>query len=266
MIVSTNTSQPAHNNKGRVYELLDQLREDPQNEEIQTILVEQYKDLVHSLARKFSKGKSIHDDLVQVGMIGLLAAFRRFDPEFGRSFESFAVPTIIGEIKRFIRDKTWSVHVPRRIKELSPRIKRAVEELTNELQRSPRVEEIADYLEASEEEVLETMEMGKSYQALSVDSSIEADQEGSTVTLLDLVGNVDEGYGQTDQRMLLKKAFKVLTEREQEILKCTYFENLSQKETGIRLDISQMHVSRLQRRALEKLKDAIRVSPSEAFE
>ncbi|MFP3339699.1 sigma-70 family RNA polymerase sigma factor, partial [Micrococcus sp. SIMBA_131] len=88
--------------------------------------VERYQDLVQSLARKFSKGKSIHDDLSQVGMIGLLAALRRYDPEFGRSFESFPVPTIGGEIKRFIRDKTWSVHVPRRIKELGPRIKKAV--------------------------------------------------------------------------------------------------------------------------------------------
>lgn len=107
--------------------------------------------------------------------------------------------------------------------------------------------------------------MGKSYQALSVDSSIEADQEGSTVTLLDLVGTQDAGYDQIDKRMLLQKAFAVLSEREQEILKCTYFENLSQKETGERLNISQMHVSRLQRRALEKLREAIRVEPSEAL-
>jgi RNA polymerase sigma-B factor len=198
-------------------------------------------------------------------MIGLLAAIRRYDKAFGRSFESFAVPTIVGEIKRFIRDKTWSVHVPRRIKELGPRIKRAVEELTTSLQRSPKIYEIADYLEVTEEEVLETMEMGKSYQALSVDSTIEADQEGSTVTLLDLVGSDDGGFDQVDKQMLLQKAFEVLTDREKEILQCTYFENLSQKETGERLDISQMHVSRLQRRALEKLREAIRVSPSEAL-
>ncbi|MDN4076138.1 RNA polymerase sigma factor SigB [Fictibacillus terranigra] len=262
--MSTGPHQHLHN-KEEVYQWIDELQNDPQNEILQTKLVHQYQDLVHSLARKFSKGKSIHDDLVQVGMIGLLAALRRYDPDFGRSFESFAVPTIIGEIKRFIRDKTWSVHVPRRIKELGPRIKKAVEELTNQLQRSPKIQEIADYLEVTEEEVLETMEMGKSYQALSVDSSIEADQEGSTVTLLDLVGSQDAGFDQIDKRMLLQKAFAVLSEREQEILKCTYFENLSQKETGERLDISQMHVSRLQRRALEKLREAIRVEPSEAL-
>ncbi|OJH15979.1 RNA polymerase sigma-B factor, partial [Bacillus obstructivus] len=108
--------------------------------------------------------------------------------------KAFAIPTIIGEIKRFLRDKTWSVHVPRRIKELGPKIKTTVEELTSELQRSPQIHEIAECLDVTEEEVLEAMEMGKSYQALSVDHSIEADADGSTVTLLDIIGNVDEGY------------------------------------------------------------------------
>lgn len=261
----TQSQQPNANNGKPVYDWIRRYQEDPQDEELQTLLVREYENLVHSLARKFSKGKSIHDDLVQVGMIGLLAALRRFDLSFGRSFESFAVPTIIGEIKRFIRDKTWSVHVPRRIKELGPRIKKAVDELTNEYQRSPKVDEIADYLGASEEEVLETMEMGKSYQALSVDSSIEADQEGSKVTLLDLVADDEDDYKQMDRKLLLEKAFSVLSEREAEILRCTYFQNLSQKETGERLGISQMHVSRLQRRALQKLREAIRIEPSEAL-
>ncbi|WP_416148593.1 RNA polymerase sigma factor SigB [Salipaludibacillus sp. HK11] len=235
------------------------------DDELQTELVLEYENLVHALARKFSRGQRHDEDLVQVGMIGLLAAFRRFDPDFGRSFESFAVPTIVGEIKRFIRDKTWSVHVPRRIKELGPKIKAAVEELTTILQRSPQVEEIADHLGVSEEEVLETMEMGKSYQALSVDRSIEADDEGSAVTLLDLVGSKEDGYEQTDQQLLLEKAFTVLTTREKQILQLTYFENLSQKETGEKLEISQMHVSRLQRRALQKLRESIRIEPSECL-
>lgn len=264
-------SQPKQTRKNKnngtseeVYGWIRQFQEDP-TEEIQTKLVQHYEPLVQSLSRKFSRGQDHDDDLYQVGMIGLLAALRRFDDSFNRSFESFAVPTIVGEIKRFIRDKTWSVHVPRRIKELGPRIKKAVEELTTRLQRSPYVDEIAEYLEVSEEEVLETMEMGKSYQALSVDRSIEADQEGSAVTLLDLVGANEEGYEKTDQQLLLQKAFAVLTDREKEILRCTYFENLSQKETGEQLGISQMHVSRLQRRALQKLRESIRVEPSECL-
>ncbi|TDQ36716.1 RNA polymerase sigma factor SigB [Aureibacillus halotolerans] len=259
-------SRPHNKTKStEVYEWIKQSQEDPENEEVKEKIVLKYNDLVVSLARKYSRGRSIHDDLVQVGMIGLLASIRRYDSTFGKSFESFAVPTIIGEIKRFIRDKTWSVHVPRRIKELGPKIKRAVEELTTALQRSPKIDEIAEYLEVSEEDVLETMEMGKSYQALSVDSSIEADSEGSTVTLLDLVGKQESGYETTDQRMLLEKVFHVLSEREQEILKCTYFENMSQKETGDLLGISQMHVSRLQRRALKKLKEAMRVESTECL-
>ncbi|PWA06978.1 RNA polymerase sigma factor SigB [Pueribacillus theae] len=263
MSAESNEREKKHNT--HVYKWIEALRENPDDQDVQTKIVKEYEQLVQTLARKFSKGKSIHDDLVQVGMIGLLAAVKRFDPEIGKSFESFAVPTIIGEIKRFIRDKTWSVHVPRRIKELGPRIKVAVEELTDELQRSPRVDEIADYLDVSEEEVLETMEMGKSYQALSVDSTIESDQEGSTVTLLDLVGDQEEGYEQIDRKMVLRQAFQALSERERQIIQCTYFDQKSQKETGDELGISQMHVSRLQRRALEKLRKAIRMEPSEAL-
>ncbi|MBU9723807.1 MULTISPECIES: RNA polymerase sigma factor SigB [Bacillaceae] len=261
----TAESQPKHQNSKE--DLIKRIEEYQQtgDKELQTKLVMEFESLVHALARKFSKGQRHDEDLIQVGMLGLLAALRRFDTSIGRSFESFAVPTIVGEIKRFIRDKTWSVHVPRRIKELGPKIKKSVEKLTTELQRSPRVDEIAEHLGVTEEEVLETMEMGKSYQALSVDRSIEADDEGSAVTLLDLVGTTEKGYEKTDQQLLLEKAFDVLSTREKQILELTYYDNLSQKEAGDKLGISQMHVSRLQRRALQKLRDSIRVEPTECL-
>ncbi|SDK31328.1 RNA polymerase sigma factor SigB [Sediminibacillus albus] len=261
----TTKSQPHNRREDEVYQWIKHLQENPTDEEIQEKIVLAYQDLVESIARKYSKNSSIHEDLVQVGMLGLLAAIRRYDPEFGKSFESFAIPTIIGEIKRFIRDKTWSVHVPRRIKELGPKIKKAIEELTSDNQESPSVTEIAAYLEVSEEDVLETMEMGKSYKALSVDRKIEADSDGSTVSILDLIGNQDDGYENVDQRMLLEKILPILSEREQEILKYTYFENMSQKDTGEMLGISQMHVSRLQRRALRKLREALQSEGSEVF-
>ena len=127
------------------------------------------------------------------------------------------------------------------------------------------MEEIAKYLEVTVEEVLETMEMGRSYHAVSVDSPIEANQDGSQVTLLDLVGSEDQGYDQIDRKLLLEKAFHVLTEREIQILRLTFFDNLSQKQAGERLGISQMHVSRLQRRALKKLRQALRSEPSECI-
>ncbi|MCJ7842200.1 RNA polymerase sigma factor SigB [Lederbergia sp. NSJ-179] len=227
------------------------------DEEAQDKLVSQYYKLVESIARKYSKGKSFHEDIVQVGLIGLLGAIRRYDETYGKTFEAFAIPTIIGEIKRFLRDKTWSVHVPRRIKELGPKIKATVEELTRELQRSPKIPEIAAHLEIPEEEVLEAMEMGKSYQALSVDHSIEADADGSTVTLLDIVGHIDSGYEKVNQKMMLEEVLHVLSDRERKIIQYTYLENKSQKEAGEMLEISQMHVSRLQRKAIKKLREAI---------
>ncbi|GGL53006.1 RNA polymerase sigma factor SigB [Sporolactobacillus putidus] len=230
-------------------------QKDPDNESLQTRLISHYENLVGALSNRFARDRNVREDLFQVGMIGLVSALKRFDPSYDRSFESFAVPTIIGEIKRYIRDKTWSVHVPRRIKELGPKIKRVAEELTNDLQRSPTVEEIAEAVGESEESILEAMEMTRSYNALSVDSQIESDSEGGTVTLLDIVGSQDKGFEKVNKKMILEKAFQVLTEREKEILVCTYFDNLSQKETGERLGISQMHVSRLQRRALRKLRE-----------
>lgn len=249
-------SPPDTTTQEKVFEWIRECQE-TNDEEAQTNLVVHYERLVQSLARKYSNGKPYHEDLVQVGMLGLLGAIKRYDPEFGRSFEAFAIPTIIGEIKRFMRDKTWAIHVPRRIKELGPKIRKAVETLTIELQRSPLVSEIAEYLEVDEESVLEAMEMGRSYQALSMDHTLEADSEGGTVTLFDLVGEMDEGFELTDQRMLVTEALDVLTEREREIIQYTYIEQLSQKETGELLGISQMHVSRLQRKAIKKLQKAI---------
>lgn len=262
----TTKSQQHNEDKEAIYEWIATAQKFPDNKEVQEKLVLTYKDLVESIARKYSRNSAIHEDLVQVGMIGLLAAISRFDATMGKSFESFAIPTIIGEIKRFIRDKTWSVHVPRRIKELGPKIKKAADELTSQNKKSPTVREIADYLDVSEEEVLETMEMGKSYKALSVDRKIEADSDGSTVSLLDIVGETDNSFHNTDLKLLLEKIMPVLSEREQQILHYTYFENKSQKETGDLLGISQMHVSRLQRRSLKKLREALQTDRSEVFD
>jgi len=252
----SNQSPPNSHSKEQILNWIKEYQEN-QDDEAQTNLVLHYQRLVESIARKYSSGKSYHEDIVQVGMLGLLGAIKRYDPQFGRSFEAFAVPTIVGEIKRFLRDKTWAVHVPRRIKELGPKIKSAVEALTTELQRSPQVYEIADYLEVEEDDVLEAMEMGKSYHALSMDHALEADFDGSTVTLFDILGEQDDGFEKTDQRLMVENALSVLTDREKLIIQYTYMEQLSQKEAGERLGISQMHVSRLQRKAIKKLQAAI---------
>ncbi|RUL53672.1 RNA polymerase sigma factor SigB [Lysinibacillus antri] len=222
-----------------------------------TNLVVHYKTLVESIAKKYSYGKTHYEDIVQVGMLGLLGAIKRFDLSVGKSFEAFAIPTIIGEIKRFLRDKTWDVHVPRRIKELGPRIKTAVEVLTTTLQKSPAIHEIATYLDVEEEDVLEAMEMSKSYHALSMDYSVESEQDGSTVTLFDIIGKEDDGFERTNRRIIVSTAMEVLDEREKEVLKLTYIDQLSQKEAGDLLGISQMHVSRIQRKAIKKLQEKI---------
>src|SRR5690625_1105307 len=144
-----NKSKQNSKEEDDVYSWIEHLQEFPNDEEVKEKIVLHYEKLVHSLARKYSHNRGNHEDLTQVGMIGLLISVERFDKEFGKSFEAFAIPTIIGEIKRFIRDRTWSVHVPRRIKELGPKINKAVDDLTNQLQKSPTVQEIAEYLNVS---------------------------------------------------------------------------------------------------------------------
>jgi len=244
--------------KEEVYQLIEAYQKNP-TEEVKTKLVLHFEPLVHSLAKRFAGQRTqAYDDLFQVGMIGLLGALSRFDLNQGRSFESFAVPTIVGEIKRYIRDKTWSVHVPRRIKELAPKIKRAVDRLTSQLGRSPQVEEIAREVDATEEEVLEALEVGRSYQALSIDTDIESDSDGSTVTLMDIIGQQESGYEEVNRQILLERLLPILTEKEREVIRLTYFEGLSQKEAGAKLNMSQMHVSRLQRRAIHKLRETMR--------
>lgn len=259
--------KPLKQQRKNNHEVLSWIKQfqEKKSEEIQTKLVLYYTPLVKSLARKFSRGQDFEEDFIQVGMVGLLQALTRFDTNMSTSFESFAVPTIVGEIKRFIRDKTWSIHVPRRIKELGPKINKAVEHLTAELQRSPKIDEIAKYLEISSEEVLEALEMSKSYHALSVDRQIEDDKDGSTTTLLDLIGRFDRNFEKKEQQLMLEDALRVLTEREREIIVLIYYKNLSQKQVGERLGISQMHVSRLQRRALEKLRQLLKAKKQESI-
>lgn len=251
--------------KDCVYSWIELLQEDPENSVIQERMIHHYKGLVESLAYKYFVNYFVHEDLVQVGMIGLLKAIKRFDKSFNRSFEAYAVPTILGEIKRFIRDQTWSVHVPRRVKELSPRIQRTIDRLTIENQKSPTINEIANFLQVSKEEVLETLEMRRSYRALSTDHQTDADGEGGMLSILDTQGREDKQLTYVNLSLLLECLFAKLTKREQFVLKCVFYKEMSQKETAELLGISQMHVSRLQRKALGKLKEYLPMSQEEVF-
>ena len=217
--------------KEEIYALIQEFQETG-NEAAQMAIVEQYSNLVGSIARKYSKGRNLHEDIVQVGMIGLLSTIRRFDPSAGTPFEGYLIPMVIGEIKRFLRDKTWDVHVPRRIKDMWPKVNAAVDELTTQYQRSPKIDEIADYIGISEEEVLETMELGKGYQTASVDKSIETGSDGSEMTALDVIGSEDKGFQRVDERLLVESALYVLDEREKQIIQWTFIEHKSQREVG----------------------------------
>lgn len=242
--------------KEQVQQWIQQCQEH-RDEYAQTELVLNYKHLIYSIANKYANSYMQQEDLFQVGVIGLLKAIQRFDVSIQRSFEAFAIPTVLGEMKRYIRDTTWDVHVPRRVKELGPKIKRVVNELTTELQRSPTIAEIAERVLFTEEEVLETMEMMTSYNTLSLDVPMEMDNDEQDRTFFDVVGSVDERFEHLEKMLAVQESIHLLDERERDVIECTFILNMTQIEIGEQLGISQMHVSRIKRTALDKLKTAV---------
>ena len=222
-------------------------------------LVVAHLNLVRYLAVRFAnRGESI-DDLIQVGTVGLIKAIDRFDNERGVEFTTYATPTIIGEIKRHFRDKGWSVKVPRRLQELNLAVNRAVETLALELGRSVTVSDLAARLGSSVEDIIESQELGQAYNVLSLDTELAAEGEARSATLLDYVGAHDEALELFENKANLEAAIHVLDPRERVIVYLRFYENLSQTEIAKRLNVSQMHVSRLQARALAKLKQSLKV-------
>ena len=222
-------------------------------------LVVTHLNLVRYLAVRFAnRGESI-DDLIQVGTVGLIKAIDRFDTERGVEFTTYATPTIIGEIKRHFRDKGWAVKVPRRLQELNLAVNRAVENLSIELGRAATVADLATRLGATDEEIIEAQELGQAYNVLSLDSELAAEDEARSATLLDYVGTEDTELELFEDKANLESAFHVLDPRERIIVYLRFYENVSQTEIAKRLNVSQMHVSRLQARALSKLKQFLKV-------
>ena len=227
---------------------------DPEFERLRSDLVVAHLNLVRYLAAKFAnRGESL-DDLIQVGTLGLLKAIDRFDIARGVEFTTYATPTIVGEIKRHFRDKGWAVKVPRRLQELNLSVNRAIERLSVKLGRSPTVSELAGHLQATEEEILEAQELGQAYNLLSLDSELAGDGDRKSQRLADYVGANDAGLELFEDRANIERAFEVLTGRERVILYLRFYETVSQTEIAKRLNVSQMHVSRLQQKALEKLR------------
>jgi len=214
-------------------------------------------NLARFLAAKFANRGEPLDDLVQVGTVGLLKAIDRFDLDRGVEFTTYATPTIVGEIKRYFRDKGWAVKVPRRLQELNLAVNRAGDKLAIELGRSPTVAELAAHLSAGEEEILEAQELGQAYNLLSLDSEVSGEGDRKTQTLSDTVGVSDAGLALLEDRANLERAFTVLNGRERVIIYLRFYESISQTEIARRLNVSQMHVSRLQAKALEKLRSVL---------
>ena len=219
-------------------------------------LIEQYMTLVRSLARRYSYRGEQLEDLVQIGAIGLIKAIDRFDVNRGVELTTYATPNIIGEIKRHFRDKGWSVRVPRGLQELNVQLSRLIEQLTVQYGRSPTIPELAKAASVEEEEVLEALESGRAYSSLSL-STGGTQEDGEELDPLESIGTDEHQYEVSEDRAVLAPGFRVLDERERRILHLRFFEGLTQSQIAQQVGISQMHVSRLIRRALEKIREEI---------
>jgi RNA polymerase sigma-B factor len=216
-------------------------------------LITRYLPLVKSLARRFaSRGQAV-EDLIQVGSIGLIKAIDRFDLDRGVELSTYATPTILGEIKRYFRDKGWAVKVPRALQDLNVRLNRVMEQLTVELRRSPTIAELAAATSVSEEEVVEALESGRAYSSVSIYSGGVNDDDES-MELLDCLGVEEEAYEVFEQRRVLAPAMGRLDPRERLILHLRFFEGMTQTQVAARIGISQMHVSRLIRKSIDNLR------------
>lgn len=243
----------------RSAELFRELREDDASDATRTTardgLVHLHLPLVEHCARRFRNRGEPFEDLVQVGTIGLIKSIDRFDTERGVEFSTYATPTIIGEIKRYFRDKGWAIRVPRRLQELRMQISSTTAELTQTLGRSPTVSELAVAIGCSSEEIVEGIESSNAYSTLSLDATDNNDD--STTTMLDAIGVEDEGLEHVEVRESLKPLLDQLAPREKKILLLRFFKNMTQSQIAAEIGVSQMHVSRLLTRTLEQLRASL---------
>jgi RNA polymerase sigma-B factor len=218
-------------------------------------LVERFLPLARQLARRYQRGGETLDDLIQVASLGLLKAIDRFDPTRTTAFSSFAVPTILGELKRHFRDKGWSVRVPRDLQELAVKLEPTNEALTRELGRAPTTSELAQRLGVTIEQVLEGREAAGAYRAVSLDRPRDdEDEAGDGIGAA--YGIVDSGFSEAEDSATVEHLMRVLTDREREVLRLRFAEDLTQAEIGQRIGVSQMHVSRIIRQAVVQLQRA----------
>jgi RNA polymerase sigma-B factor len=224
-------------------------------------LVERFMPFARKLALRYSYTDEPLEDLVQVAALGLLGAIERYDPDRGARFTSFAAPTILGELKRHFRDKGWALHVPRDLQERALALSRSGERLANDLGRSPTIDELAEAMGCSIEQVLEASEVAHSYAPASLDAPTAREDEESAA-LVEMIGREDEGFALAESREIIAGAWRGLSDVEREVIALRFAEGLTQREIGMRIGYSQMHVSRLLRRSLSRILQA----PEEADE
>jgi RNA polymerase sigma-B factor len=221
-------------------------------------LVVAHLNLARYLAVRFANRGEQLDDLIQVATLGLIKSIDRFDAERGVEFTTYATPTIIGEIKRHFRDKGWAIRVPRRLQELNIAVNRELESAAIELGHAPTVKELAQRLSASDEEIIEAQELGQMYNVLSLDSELASPSSTGVATLVDYLGESDPELRLFENKLHLESAMTILDRRERVILYLRFYEGMPQAQVAKRLGVSQMHVSRLQQRALGKLRDRLK--------
>ena len=219
-------------------------------------LIESFIPVVRSIAYRYAGRGEQLDDLEQVASVGLIKAIERFDLDRDVELMTYVFPTVVGELKRHFRDRGWSVTVPRRLKELHYRLSRLIEELTATLGRSPTIPELAEEAGVDEEEVVEALEVGRAYASRSLTRQLDSD-EGAGAELIDLIDDEERGYEAAENRELLASGLKALDDRERRIVQLRFVDGLTQSQIAVEIGISQMHVSRLIRRALEKLSEEI---------
>jgi RNA polymerase sigma-B factor len=214
-------------------------------------LIEENLPLVRAMARRYAGRGEQFEDLVQIGTIGLIKAIDRFDLERGVELQTYAIPNIVGEIKRHFRDLGWAVHVPRRLKEVNLRLNQLVDQLNAQLGRSPTIAELAEAAGVETEEAIEALEAGQAYSALSLSVPVGDDPNTELGDVLPDKGNA---FGVADDRAFLAKGLDSLDARERNVIQLRFFDGLTQTQIAKEIGVSQMHVSRLIRRALEKMR------------
>ncbi|WP_345619976.1 RNA polymerase sigma factor SigF [Streptomyces ziwulingensis] len=229
----------------------------PEHQYARNTLIEMNMSLVRYAASRFrSRGPEEREDIVQVGMIGLIKAIDRFELTREVEFTSFAVPYIVGEIKRFFRDTSWAVHVPRRLQEARVELAKATDELRSRLGRTPTVRELAELMSLTEDEVVEARLASNGYNSSSLDAALGGGEDGETV-LADFIGTEDAALELVEDFHALAPLIAQLGERDRQIIHMRFVEELTQAQIGERLGVSQMHVSRLLSRTLAKLREGM---------